>query len=91
MESGSILVSKCENALNGTALARVELVVPAEVAPLLEVVAEVLEVSALAGGFSVFADAVYSTEVVRAFEPADVEPFPVELAGAPLVPAAAFA
>ena len=91
MESASVLVSKCEKALSGTALALVELVVPADVAPWLEVVVEELKVSALVGGVKVFAEAVYSTEVVVAFEPAEVEPFPVELAGAPLVPAAALA
>jgi hypothetical protein len=69
----------------------VELVVPAEVAPRLEPDVDVLEVSALAGGAIVFADAVKSADVVSAFEPAEVEPFPDELAGAPEVPEAAFA
>ena len=88
--SGSVVVSKCEKALNGTALAKVELVVPAEVAPLLEVAVEVLDVSALTGGVSVFADGVKRGDVVVAFEPAEVEPFEEEVAPAPLVPAAAF-
>ena len=33
MDSASVVFSKCENALSGTALLRVELVVPAEFAP----------------------------------------------------------
>ena len=69
----------------------VELVVPAEVAPLLEPDVDVLEVRALGGAAIVFADAVKSADVVNAFEPAEVEPFPDELAGAPEVPEAAFA
>ena len=69
----------------------VELVVPAEVAPLLEPDVDVLEVSALRGEAIVFADAVKSADVVSAFEPAEVEPFPDELAGAPEVPEAALA
>src|SRR6201999_914072 len=91
MDSCSVAVSKCENALSGTALLFAELVVPAEVAPRLEVALDVLGVSTLGGGAKVFADAVNSGEVVNAFEPAEVEPFPVVLAGAPLVPAAALA
>ena len=59
MESCSVFVSKCENAPSGTALLIAELVVPAELAPLLEVAFDVLEVSAFAGGVSVFADGVY--------------------------------
>ena len=69
----------------------VDLVVPAEVAPLLEPDVNVLEVRALGGAAMVFADAVKSADVVNAFEPAEVEPFADELAGAPEVPAAAFA
>ena len=88
--SGSVVVSKCEKALNGTALAKVELVAPAEVAPLLEVAEEVLDVSAFAGGVRVFAEGVKSGEVVIAFDPAEVEPFEEEVAAAPLVPAAEF-
>ena len=72
--SGSVVVSKCENALNGTALAIVELVAPAELAPLLEVEVAVLAESAFVGGVSVAADGVYSAEPVRAFEPADDDP-----------------
>src|ERR1700723_1637899 len=90
MASGSVVVSKCEKALKGTALLKAELVAPAEVAPLLEVDVEVLDVSAFTGGVSVFADGVKSAEVVSAFEPAEEEPFEVEVAAAPLVPAAAF-
>jgi hypothetical protein len=91
MESCSVAVSKCEKALRGTALLFAELVLPAEVAPRLEFAAEVLGVSTLGGGANVLAEAVNNTEVVNAFDPAEVEPFPVVLAGAPLVPAAAFA
>jgi hypothetical protein len=89
IDSASVVVSKCENALNGTALLKVELVVPAEVAPLLEFAFTVLDVSALIGGVNVFADAVNKTELVRAFDPADVEPLPdYEVAAAPVVPEA---
>jgi hypothetical protein len=88
--SGSVVVSKCEKALNGTALATFELLTPAEVAPLLEVAVEVLDVSAFAGGASVFADGVKSAELVSALEPAEEEPFAEEVAAAPLVPAAEF-
>ena len=91
MESCSVLVSKCENAPRGTALLIAELVAPADVAPLLEVALEVLEVRALTGGTSVFAEAVKRTEPVRALEPAEVEPLPVEEAAAPVVLAAEFA
>ena len=91
MESCSVFVSKCEKAASGTALLFAELVLPAEFAPLLGVVVDALADSAFTGGARVFADGVKSTEVVNALEPADVEPFPVELAAAPLVPAAAFA
>jgi hypothetical protein len=87
IDSGSVVVSKCENALNGTALLKVELVVPAEVAPLLEFEFAVLDVRALIGGVNVFADAVNKTELVSAFDPADVEPLPDdEVAAAPVVP-----
>jgi hypothetical protein len=47
----------------------VELVAPAELAPVLDAV-EVLRESAFAGGASVFADGVYSAELVSALEPA---------------------
>jgi len=67
-----------------------ELVLPAEVAPPLD--AAVLEVRALAGGVRVLAEGVYSAEVVRAFDPAEVEPLPEEVeAPAPFVPEAALA
>ena len=89
MESASVVFSKCEKALNGTAALYAELVVPAEVAPLLEVEFTVLDVSAFTGGVKVFADAVYKGEVVIALEPAEVEPLPEEeVAAAPVVPAA---
>jgi hypothetical protein len=51
-----------------------ELVVPAEVAPLLDVAVEVLAESALAGGARVFADGVNCAEAVSAFEPAEDAP-----------------
>ena len=89
IERDSDLVSKCENAPRGTALLIAELVVPADVARLPEVIAAALDVRAFSGGVSVFGDAVYSAEVVSALEPAEVEPFPVVLAGAPWVPDAA--
>jgi hypothetical protein len=47
----------------------VELVAPAELAPLLDAV-DVLGESAFAGGASVFADGVYSAELVSALDPA---------------------
>ena len=56
---------------------------------MLEVAEEVLAVSAFAGEESVLAEGVKSAEVVSALEPAEVEPFPLELAAAPWVPAAA--
>jgi hypothetical protein len=90
IESGSVAVAKCEIAPSGTAPFVVELVLPADVLPLLEVAVLVLEVKAFTGGFSVSAVGVYMAVVVRALEPADVEPLPLELAAAPLVPWAEF-
>ena len=71
--SGSVVFSKCEKALNGTALLTVELVEPAEVAPLLDAVEELAE-SAFAGGARVFAPGVYSAELVSALDPAEDDP-----------------
>jgi hypothetical protein len=51
-----------------------ELVVPAEPAPLLEVVVELLADSAFAGGIRVAADGVYCAELVSAFDPAEDDP-----------------
>jgi hypothetical protein len=68
----------------------VELVLPADVAPLLDVAVGVLDVKALGGAFKVLAVGVYIAEVVKALEPADVEPLPLEVAAAPLVPDAEF-
>ena len=63
----------------------VELVDPAELAPL--VVVEALDANALTGGESVLAEGVYSAVDVSALEPADVEPTEeVEEAAAPLAP-----
>ena len=57
MASASVVFSKWEKALSGTALLKVELVVPAEFAPLFDVEG-VVGVSAVAGGARVFADGV---------------------------------
>jgi len=73
MESASVVFSKCEKALSGTALLMEELVAPAEVAPLFDVEGVVGE-SAFAGGVSVFADGVYWAELVSAFDPAEDDP-----------------
>lgn len=73
MESGSVVFSKCEKAPSGTALLIVELVVPAEFAPVLGPV-EALGESAFAGGASVFADGVYGAEAVSALDPAEDDP-----------------
>jgi hypothetical protein len=67
------LLEVCEKALSGTALLMAELVAPAEFAPLLDV-EEVLGESAFRGGVRVFADGVYSAEVVSALDPAEVDP-----------------
>src|ERR1700683_1445079 len=69
IESASVVFSKCENALNGTALLIAEVVAPAEPAPLLDEAVERLAESAFAGGASVFADGVYCAEPVSALEP----------------------
>jgi hypothetical protein len=90
MESGSVVVSKWEKALRGMALLGVELVIPAELAPLVDAV--VPAAMTRAGGAMVFALGVYRVDAVSAFEPADVEPLPDDVeAPAPVVPAAALA
>jgi hypothetical protein len=65
-----------------------ELVVPAEFAPRLDV-EEALADSALPGGARVFADGVYSAEVVSALDPAADAPEDAndEEAPAPVAPA----
>src|ERR1700691_5812003 len=73
IESASVVFSKCEKALSGTALLMAELVAPAEVAPLLSG-AEELADNAFAGGARVFAAGVYRAEVVSALEPAEDAP-----------------
>ena len=73
MESGSVVFSKCEKALSGTALLMAEVVAPAEPAPL-GAVEELLAESAFWGGTSVFADGVYFAEVVTALDPAEDDP-----------------
>ena len=73
MESASVVFSKCEKALSGTALLVAELVAPAEFAPLLDV-EEALAESAFRGGARVFAAGVYSAEAVSALDPAEDDP-----------------
>ena len=73
MERASVVFSKCEKALSGTALLIAELVVPAEFAPLFDV-DDVLRESAFVGGARVFAEGVYWAALVRAFDPADDDP-----------------
>ena len=70
MESASVVFSKCEKALRGTALLTLELVAPAEFAPLFEV-EDALGESAFPGGASVFADGVNGAEAVSALDPAE--------------------
>src|SRR5213082_830480 len=91
MESDCVFISKCENALSGTALLGAELVFPADAAPLLDVLAFVLAVSAFAATVSALFEGVNSADPVSALDPADVEPLPEELAGAPTLVEAAFA
>src|SRR5580658_6901847 len=74
MASGSVVFSKWAKALRGAALLMAELVAPAEVAPELEFAVTVLAESAFEGGVSVFAEGVYSAELVAAFDPADDDP-----------------
>ena len=90
MESASVVFSKWEKALSGTALLMVELVVPAEFAPLLDG-KDVLGERAFAGGVSVLADGVSSGEVVSALDPAEDAPEEAneEDAPAPVAPAEA--
>src|SRR3984885_5445470 len=64
IESASVVFSKCEKALSGTALLTAELGAPAEFAPLLDVV-DALGESAFAGGASVFAGGRESAGGVR--------------------------
>jgi len=88
IESGSVMVSKCENALSGMALLGVPLVAPAEFTPPAVVPAVRMRVA----GASELAAGVYSAPAVSAFDPAEVEPLPDEVdAPAPMVPVAAFA
>jgi hypothetical protein len=61
----------------------VELVVPAEIAPLFDVEGVVGE-SALVGGVRVFADGVYSAEDVRALDPAADDPEDAKEVAAPV-------
>src|ERR1039458_7565506 len=73
MESASVVFSKCEKALSGTALLMAELVAPAEFAPLFDV-EDVLGESAFAGGASVFADGGYCAAVGSPLDPAGDDP-----------------
>jgi hypothetical protein len=88
MESASVVFSKCEKALSGTALLVVELVAPAELARRLDV-EDALAESAFPGGARVFAEGVYSAEVVNALDPAADAPEEAneEEAPAPVAPA----
>src|SRR6266702_845810 len=84
IDSGSVVVSKCEIALSGTARLGAVAVATAELALL------VPAVRTRVAGASVFAEGVYKVDAVSAFDPAEVEPLPDELeAPAPVVPAAA--
>ena len=74
MESGSVVFSKCEKALRGTAALVAELVAPAEFAPLPDEAVEAPVESAFAGGARVFAAGVYCAEAVRALDPAEDDP-----------------
>ena len=86
-----MVFSKCAIALRGTALAIVELVLPAEVPPLLDDDVEAPAVSALAGAARVLAEGVYFAEEVSALEPAEADADAANdvEAPAPLVPEAA--
>ena len=88
MESGSVVCSKCEKALSGTALLVTELVAPAEFAPVPSV-EKAFDESAFEGGARVFADGVYCAELVSAFDPAEDDPEDAKDvdAPAPLAPA----
>ena len=86
IDSGCVVVSKCDNALNGTAPFVIELGVPADPAP--PAVLAVLDRNAFTGGTKVFAEGVNSADPVSAFVPAELDPLLDEVAGAPLVPAA---
>src|SRR3984957_12540141 len=83
MESASVVFSKCEKALNGTALLMVELVPPVEFAPVLDV-EDAFGESAFAGGARLFADGVYFAEVVSALDPAAEAPEDANKVEAPL-------
>jgi hypothetical protein len=74
MESGSVVFSKCEKTLSGTALLVAELVTPAEVDPLLDAAVEDFAESAFPGGARVLADGVNSADVVSALDPAEDAP-----------------
>ena len=85
-----MVVSKCEKALNGTELLKLELGVPAEVEPpLVEPLLD--EPRTRAGADKVAAEGVYTAAAVVAFDPAEVEPCPDEEAAAPLCPEEEFA
>jgi hypothetical protein len=84
MASGSVVFSKCANALRGTALLVVELVAPAEFAPLFDVDVALLCESAVAGGVRTFEPGVNSALVVSAFDPADADPEDAKEEAAPV-------
>jgi len=89
MERGSVVFSKCENALSGVALLVAELTVAAEFATPPDDDELVLGASALAGGLRVFAAGTYDAELVSAFDPAEDDPADAndDVAPAPVVPA----
>ena len=88
IDSGSVVVSKCENALKGIGWLGADELAPAELTPPSAVPAVRMRVA----GASVLDEGVYNAEAVNAFDPAEVEPLPEELeAPAPVVPEAAFA
>src|ERR1017187_5406221 len=74
MASVSVVFSKWAKLLSGTALLGVELVAPAEMAPLLVAASELLSFRALTGGVRVVAAGVYCAEAVSAFDPAEEDP-----------------
>src|SRR5215469_15021537 len=91
MDSASVPRSKCDIAPSGTAFAVVELVFPADVAPLLDVEVCVAGVRTVGAALSILAAGVYCAALVSAFDPAEVDPLFVEDAAAPTVLAAEFA
>ena len=82
-----MVFSKCEKALNGTALLKPELVAPAEFTPMLGVEFGFGD-SAFPGGARVFGEGVKSVDAVSEFDPAEDDPEDAkdEEAPAPVAP-----